>query len=111
MLFNGNGKFFLGFTVGFGTGLIARDAFPYISRLVKPLSKQTIKLGITSLEKTRESLSRFGEILEDITEEVKFELKSRGLGKSGKTRPVTPKKKRTARESAPTIEVEQRRTA
>jgi hypothetical protein len=106
MIFN-NGKFFVGFTLGFGTGLLARDAYPYVTRAVKPLGKQTLKFGITSLEKARESLSRLGEILEDLTEEVKFEL----INRTRKSPEKSPSPKRKKAKTSPVGELSERRTA
>ena len=75
MIFKKSGSFTVGFTVGFGAGILARDVFPYLMKIARPLTKEGLKLGIRSLEKVRENMAHFGETLSDITEEVKVELK------------------------------------
>ncbi len=77
MLFNNSGRFFMGFAIGFGAGIVAREAAPHVAKAIRPLSKRTMKVAVNSLEKAREGFARLGEVLEDITEEVKFELASR----------------------------------
>lgn|GEM_PF-4695147 len=92
MLFNGTRNFIFGFAVGFGTGYISRELTPYLKNIARPAVKGVIKLSVRSFEKMKEGLFHFGEMMEDITEEVKVELKeeSRKAKKVKRPRVVTP---------------------
>lgn len=92
MLFNGTRNFIVGFAFGFGTGLMTRELAPYLKKTIKPGLKGLMKVSIRGFEKMKESLFTFGEFMEDLTEEVKVELKegARKKKKAKRPRVVTP---------------------
>lgn len=92
MLFNGTRNFIMGFALGFGTGLITREIAPHVKQVLRPGLKSIIKLSIQGFEKMKEGFFRFGEVMEDLTEEVKVELKEKPYKKKKAKRPrvVTP---------------------
>jgi hypothetical protein len=75
----------MGFVVGFGAGFVARDVYPYVREVARPAAKGIMKGTILSFEKMREGLFRFGEVLEDLTAEVKSELMAEHPAKIRKT--------------------------
>lgn len=74
-LFSETRGFVVGFSVGFGTGLLARELLPAIGRMVKPASKRLMRTGITLTEKLREGMANLGETMEDLAAEVNLDLK------------------------------------
>lgn len=84
MFFNGTRNFVLGFTIGFGGGLIAREAFPSIARAIRPAMRGSLRVGIQSMERMREGMAHFGETIEDLLEEVRFDLKNKKAAKRKK---------------------------
>lgn len=77
MFFKETRNFVTGFTLGVGVGLLSREIYPYVKEVVRPLAKGALKGAILGMEKAREGFFRFGEVLEDITAEVKSELRVR----------------------------------
>lgn len=69
-------SFGLGFLVGFGAGLVAREGVPILKELASPIARTSMKLSIRMVEKSKESVMRLGEIIEDLIAEVQADLRS-----------------------------------
>jgi hypothetical protein len=63
-----------GILIGVAAGLAARELFPRLGDVVKPISKVTVRGGILAYEKMKEAFAHVGETLEDLASEVKTEL-------------------------------------
>jgi|SRR4051794_15360644 hypothetical protein len=75
-------SFGIGFTAGYGSGLLSRELLPIVREISSPIFRVTVRLTVKAIESVRESVSRLGETLEDIYAEVTHELK-RGRKKKG----------------------------
>ncbi len=71
-----NRGFVLGFSMGFGAGLVAREMVPATVKLVKPTAKMLLLNGLTLVEKVKEGVLKAQETLADLTAEVDLELKA-----------------------------------
>ncbi|HXW60402.1 MAG TPA: DUF5132 domain-containing protein [Myxococcota bacterium] len=89
-----NRGFVLGFSMGLGAGLIAREMFPSVAKMIKPTAKMLVLNGLTLVEKIKENVARAQEALSDLTAEVDLELKAKkAKSTSGPPRPrKTPSK-------------------
>ena len=74
MIFSGS-SFGGGFLVGFGVGFVTREIVGLGVGFAKPITKSVIKVGVTSIEKSKETLAHIGESFEDILAEVNSTLK------------------------------------
>ncbi len=63
-----------GILVGVAAGLAAREVFPRLGDVVKPLSKVTLRSGILAYEKMKEAFAHVGESIEDLASEVRTEM-------------------------------------
>jgi hypothetical protein len=71
-----NGKNLLtGIAIGVGATLAARDVFPALAPLVRPLAKQGLKAAFIGYERGREAVAEFAEFLSDLSAEVQAELR------------------------------------
>jgi hypothetical protein len=86
------GSFGLGFSIGFGTGLLAREALPIAREMVEPVVRVAARTGVYLFERSREAFARAGETLADLVAEVNAEL-SRGERKV-KTKKMKAKKRK-----------------
>lgn len=79
-LFDRSTSFAVGFAAGFGTGVLVRDYVPNLKSIGSPVLKFFLKSGIVAAERSRESLARLGETLQDLMAEAQMELKERKMG-------------------------------
>jgi hypothetical protein len=63
-----------GIVIGVVAGVAARDMFPRLGNIVKPMSKVTLKSGLLAYEKVKEAFAHVGESLEDLASEVRTEM-------------------------------------
>jgi hypothetical protein len=75
-ILGGTRGFMLGFTVGFGAGVMARDYLPAVRTAARPATKIFLRGGMKMMEKARETMARVGEAFQDIAAEVSTELRS-----------------------------------
>jgi hypothetical protein len=68
-------SFGMGFAVGYGSGLLSREALPIAYEIVSPVFRVTLRLAVKAIETGRETVSRLGETMEDIYAEVTHDLK------------------------------------
>jgi hypothetical protein len=74
-------SFGAGFVTGFATGFVAREAFPVVREIMKPVTVVTTKAAVHVFERSREAFLRAGEVLEDVVAEVRAELVRARKGK------------------------------
>lgn len=92
--------FGVGFMVGFGSGLIARDTLPVIKTIFRPFTRFAMKSTVKVFERSREAMARASEALEDTVAEVKTELKGRTEKKTKKRKHANVVELKTAKRSA-----------
>jgi hypothetical protein len=98
-LLSGVQGFVLGFAVGFGTGVTVRGHEAGIKNTLRPMAKWAMKSSLTMAEKSKEAMARFGEAVQDLSAEVRNELKTRRekpetrVGKKMKTGAIKRKRK------------------
>lgn len=98
-LLSGSKGFLIGFTVGFGSGVVLHDYLPKLKNTTQPFFKLAFKSTLLLAEKSREISARLVENLQDLLAEVRFELKEdRALAKGRK------KKKRAQGASEGSVE-------
>jgi capsid protein len=74
-IFGGNGRSTLiGFALGVGATVLARQFLPALKEVGRPLAKATIKSGIATYEKARETIAEIGEAVDDLVAEAVSEL-------------------------------------
>jgi hypothetical protein len=74
-IFGGNGRnTLIGFALGVGATVLARQFLPALKEVGRPLAKATLKSGITAYEKARETIAQLGETVEDLMAEAVSEL-------------------------------------
>lgn len=88
--------FALGFAVGFGSGLVARDVLPQIRSLASPTLKFILHASIRAGEQSREMLAQWTEFFQDTLAEVQFDLRE----KRKNLRPKSAAKKAKSKKAA-----------
>ena len=74
-----NKEFFVGLTLGFTAGVAVGAVNGKEKVNFKNISRSVIRSSLLALEKVKEVLVRTKENLEDLTAEVKTEIRSKGL--------------------------------
>ena len=74
-----NKEFFTGLAVGFSAGVVAGALVEKDKRNVKGLGKELVRLSLLSFEKLKEGVVRAKENFEDLTAEVKSEMRSKAV--------------------------------
>jgi|GEM_PF-6570893 len=67
--------FIVGFSIGVGAGLMAREFGPAVVKMIRPATKAVIFNGLMLIEKFKEMAAKAQEVVEDLTAEVNVELK------------------------------------
>lgn len=75
-----NKEFFTGVTVGFGAGVLLGSLVDKEKRSVKGISKEFMRASILSMDKIKEGVVRAKENFEDLTAEVKSEIRNKSAG-------------------------------
>ncbi|MCX6127806.1 MAG: DUF5132 domain-containing protein [Proteobacteria bacterium] len=70
-------KYSTGFLLGFGAGFVSRDLISNGPSMLRPLVKGVMKMGVTVLEKTRDTIAQMVESAEDLMAEVRSEQRSK----------------------------------
>ena len=82
-------KILLGVGIGMAGLTLLRQVLPSFGGLGRPLAKAAIKSGINFYDKSRESLSRFAEVMEDLAAEARQEIADERRATAGPV-PVPP---------------------
>ena len=72
-----NKEFFVGLTAGFGAGVVVGAFVDKDKRSVKGMSKELMRVSLLSFEKMKEGAVRAKENFEDLTAEVRSEMRNR----------------------------------
>jgi len=72
-----NKEFFVGLTVGFSAGVVIGALVEKDKRSIKGLSKELMRVSLDSFEKLKEGIVRAKENFEDLTAEVKSEMRTK----------------------------------
>lgn len=64
----------LGVGIGIGATMLAREFFPAIGALGRPLLKAAVKSSLLLYDRGREASARLGETIEDLAAESRVEL-------------------------------------
>jgi predicted HTH domain antitoxin len=62
--------------IGIGVAVLVPIVAKSLAPLVRPVARSTLKIGVVTYEKGRETLAEFGEILDDMVAEVREELRA-----------------------------------
>ena len=74
-IFGENGRnTLIGFALGVGATVLARQFLPVLKEVGRPLAKATIKSGISTYEKARETIAEMSETVDDLVAEAVSEL-------------------------------------
>lgn len=85
-MFFGLTNFATGFAVGYGFGFFTREIVRTSQEVIRPIAKKSLLSTIAAYEKSRESIARFGERLEDLVAEVREEDSSSSIKKQSRAR-------------------------
>lgn len=77
-----NKEFFVGLTVGFSAGVVVGALVDKDNRSVKGISKELVRASLLTFEKLKEGLVRAKENFEDLTAEVKSEMRSQSVAEN-----------------------------
>lgn len=77
-----NKEFFVGLTVGFSAGVVVGALVEKDKRSLKGISKELVRVSLLSFEKFKEGVVRAKENFEDLTAEVKSEMRNKSVAEN-----------------------------
>lgn len=69
-------SFGIGFVVGFGTGFVSREIANASRDTLKPLAKEVVKTSMNAVDKGKEAVAHFSELVEDLIAEIRSDDKA-----------------------------------